>query len=136
MNAMELTPFFYGPWHGQRRRVARRPRVLVPVPTRSMSLVASESVPPNAPDLDFVTYELRQDERGKWAYVCLDDRRRWTIAVITQWAPEIGEYDELFRNEASVEAFTAEEAERLYGDAHPWDRDYCTISARPEGQPW
>ena len=59
-------PFVYGPWHGQHRRVARRPRVLVPVPTRSVPIAATSHQPPDAPALDFVTYELREDERGQW----------------------------------------------------------------------
>lgn len=62
--------------------------------------------------------------------------RRWTIAVISPYDPDVGEYDELFENVATVEAETEEEAIRLYGEEHPYHRDHWSVYARPEGEPW
>lgn len=59
---------------------------------------------------------------------------RWTITVITAWDGEEG--DELYENVATVEADSEEEAKQIYGDEHPYDRDYNFVYARPERTPW
>lgn len=110
--------------------------IRVPLPVEPMVFVSPE--PPLAPDLllRVARYERRRREPA-WVYVCVDDGHplpKWTIAVITPWDGEEG--DELFENVATISARTAEHAERIYGNQHPYDRDYCFVYARPLGEPW
>lgn len=59
---------------------------------------------------------------------------KWTIAVITSWEDEPP--DTLFENQGTVMAGSREEAVRIWGEEHPYDRDYCYIYARPYGTSW
>ena len=116
--------------------------IRVPVPLGPVAFIPE---PPALPEVDFsyrvARYERRQTETNThkpvWVYICVDDGLplpEWMIAVITAWDGEEG--DELFENVATVKARTAEDAERIYGQQHPYDRDYNFIYARPAGAPW
>ena len=58
----------------------------------------------------------------------------WTIAVITPTWDEPS--DTLYANVGTVEADTEDEAVEIWGAGHTYDRDYCSVYARPKGESW